>query len=62
MGNSEKDDGRFQGYTVEDFSCKYCLYCIETKHRKVRCKLAVCPYKNEIGEAVNAGRIKSEWK
>ena len=62
MGNSEKDDGRFQGYAAEDFSCKYCLYHVETKHRQVRCKLEICPYKEEIKEAVNAGRIKSEWK
>ena len=61
MGN-KRIYNRWPGYSVEDCSCKYCLFFIGIKHREIICWKDVCVCKSEIHEALLAGRIKSVWK
>lgn len=46
MKNNTKIYNRFKGYTLEDCSCKYCLYY--SGKRKHKCLLDKCVCKEEI--------------
>lgn len=62
MEENNKPPGRWQGYSVEDCSCKYCLFYIGIKRGEVVCAKDVCPYQDEMKEALSEGRIDAIWK
>jgi hypothetical protein len=50
---------KWQGYSVEDCLCRYCLYFIRERKGEVICWKDPCPYRKIIAEALRAGRIKA---
>lgn len=61
---------KFQGYTLEDCDCRYCLYYGGKRKGKEICLADRCVCKKEIFEAIGlrklkskaAGKGKSIWK
>lgn len=43
---------KWQGYTVADCDCKYCLYYGGKRRGEIRCLAAECVCKEELKEAV----------
>lgn len=49
---------RWQGYTVEDCACEYCLY-FGGKHKgEIECLAEECVCKEELKEAIRRERMK----
>lgn len=46
---------RFEGYTLEDCDCKYCLYYGGKKKGKITCLADRCVCEEEIRRAKEAG-------
>ena len=57
MKNNTKIYNKFEGYTLEDCNCKYCLYFGGRRRGKVKCLAEECVCKEEINytEAVFFG-------
>lgn len=51
MKNNTKIYNRFQGYTLEDCDCRYCLYYGGRRKHKIICLADNCVCKDEIKEA-----------
>ena len=51
---------RWQGYTVADCNCRYCLYYGGRKDREVNCLAPECVCKAELKEAVYRERKEKE--
>ncbi len=43
---------RWQGYTVSDCDCRYCLYYGGKRRREVKCLAKECVCKEELKEAL----------
>ncbi len=53
---------KWQGYTVEDCDCKYCLYYGGRKDGEIVCLVAECVCKEELKEAARRERISANRK
>lgn len=51
MKNNTKIYNKFEGYTLEDCNCKYCLYFSGRRRGKVKCLVGKCVCKEEIEAA-----------
>lgn len=47
----------WQGYTVEDCDCRYCLYYGGKRHGEIRCLADECVCKEELKAAARRERI-----
>ncbi len=51
MKNNTKIYNKFEGYTLEDCNCKYCLYFGGRRRAKVKCLAGKCVCKEKIEAA-----------
>ncbi len=49
---------RWQGYTVEDCDCRYCLHFGGMKNKEVQCLVEECVCIEELKEAICRERMK----
>ena len=50
---------KWQGYTVQDCDCKYCLYYGGKQRGEIQCLAAECVCKEELKAALERGKT---WK
>lgn len=58
MKNNTKIYNRFQGYSLEDCDCRYCLYYGGKRKGKITCLADNCVCKEEIKEARRRERMR----
>ena len=60
MGKYTRIYNKFQGYTLADCSCEYCLYYGGKRKGKVTCLADECVCKDEIEAAKRRERRKND--
>ena len=53
--NISRQQSRFQGYYLDDISCKF---CVNYRGKKRGCILSACDFEEEKMDAIKHGRIK----